>query len=96
MHHPVPSSQHSADALAAAAVAVIMDDKASGNPEPASRDRSQEDTQPGDNKPSYKSWKKKYRKMRLQFDNCMQQSENLHQLEQKALRTAKRLAVENE
>lgn len=95
MHHLVPSSHHSAGALAAV-VAVAMDDKASGNPELGSRDRSQEDTQPGDNKPSYKSWKKKYRKMRLQFDNCMQQSENLHQLEQKALRTAKRLAVENE
>ena len=47
-------------------------------------------------KPSYKSWKKKYRKMRIQFDHHMQESEELHKLEQKAIRTAKRLAIENE
>lgn len=64
--------------------------------EPGFRDRSLDDEDKGDAKPSYKSWKKKYRKMRLQFDNRMQQSEDLHQLEQKALQTAKRLAIENE
>ncbi|KAK7991979.1 hypothetical protein PG996_013008 [Apiospora saccharicola] len=64
--------------------------------EPGYRDRSLDDSDRADAKPSYKSWKKKYRKMRLQFDNRMQQSEDLHQLEQKALQTAKRLAIEND
>ncbi|KAI0134569.1 IEC3 subunit of the Ino80 complex, chromatin re-modelling-domain-containing protein [Xylariales sp. AK1849] len=64
--------------------------------EPGLRDHSHDDTQMADSKPSYKSWKKKYRKMRLQFDHRMQQSEDLHRLEQKALRTAKRLAIEND
>ncbi|KAK8045112.1 hypothetical protein PG993_005136 [Apiospora rasikravindrae] len=59
------------------------------------RDRSLDDDR-ADAKPSYKSWKKKYRKMRLQFDQRMQESENLHQCEQKALQTAKRLAIEND
>lgn len=72
-----------------------MDD-ASIKAEPGYRDRSVDDSDQADAKPSYKSWKKKYRKMRLQFDNRMQQSEDLHQLEQKALQTAKRLAIENE
>ncbi|KAK8084813.1 hypothetical protein PG997_006084 [Apiospora hydei] len=60
------------------------------------RDRSLDDDDRADAKPSYKSWKKKYRKMRLQFDQRMQQSEELHQCEQKALQTAKRLAIEND
>lgn len=49
-----------------------------------------------DARPSYKSWKKKYRKMRITFDQRMRESEDLHALEQKAMRTAKRLAVEND
>lgn len=64
--------------------------------EPGLRDQSHEDAQMADSKPSYKSWKKKYRKMRLQFDQRMQQSEELHRLEQKAIRTAKRLTTHNE
>jgi hypothetical protein len=64
--------------------------------EPGLRDHSNDDTQMVDPKPSYKSWKKKYRKMRLQFDQRMQHSEELHREEQNALRTAKRLAIENE
>ncbi|ORY64926.1 IEC3 subunit of the Ino80 complex, chromatin re-modelling-domain-containing protein [Pseudomassariella vexata] len=55
-----------------------------------------EDVSMTNTKPSYKSWKKKYRKMRLHFDMRMQQSEELHRLEQKAMRTMKRLAVEND
>jgi hypothetical protein len=55
-----------------------------------------DDTPMADVKPSYKSWKKKYRKMRLQFDRRMQESEDLHRNEQRALRLAKRLAIENE
>jgi len=47
-------------------------------------------------KPTYKSWKKKYRKMKLVFDQKMHDGEELHKQEQKGLKTAKRLAVENE
>lgn len=49
-----------------------------------------------DQRPSYKSYKKKYRKLRLAFDQRMDESEALHRSEQKAINTAKRLAVENE
>jgi hypothetical protein len=49
-----------------------------------------------DSKPSYRSWKKKYRKMRVIFERKMQDGEALYKLEQKALETTKRLAVENE
>jgi hypothetical protein len=49
-----------------------------------------------DSKPSYRSWKKKYRKMRVIFEGKMREGENLYKLEQKALETANRLAVENE
>ncbi|KAB5539384.1 IEC3 subunit of the Ino80 complex, chromatin re-modelling-domain-containing protein [Coniochaeta sp. 2T2.1] len=52
----------------------------------------------GDIKPhaSYRSWKKKYRKMRVVFEHKMREGENLYKLEQKALETANRLAVEND
>ncbi|KAI1501471.1 IEC3 subunit of the Ino80 complex, chromatin re-modelling-domain-containing protein [Biscogniauxia marginata] len=63
--------------------------------EPNLRDRV-EQALLADTRPSYKSWKKKYRKMRIKFDQRMQESEDLHKLEQKAMRTAKRLAVEND
>ncbi|KND88326.1 hypothetical protein TOPH_06993, partial [Tolypocladium ophioglossoides CBS 100239] len=44
----------------------------------------------------YKSWKKKYRKMRIVFDHKMQHGEELHKQEEKASATVKRLAVEND
>ncbi|PFH60454.1 hypothetical protein XA68_10929 [Ophiocordyceps unilateralis] len=44
----------------------------------------------------YKSWKKKYRKMRIVFDRKMQQGEELHRKEDRASATVKRLAVEND
>ncbi|PHH81090.1 hypothetical protein CDD80_3372 [Ophiocordyceps camponoti-rufipedis] len=44
----------------------------------------------------YKSWKKKYRKMRIVFDGKMQQGEELHRREERASATVKRLAVEND
>ncbi|KAK3294978.1 IEC3 subunit of the Ino80 complex, chromatin re-modelling-domain-containing protein [Chaetomium fimeti] len=49
-----------------------------------------------DEKPTYRSWKKKYRKMRIMFDQKMHDGEELHRLEQKALATAKRLAVQKD
>ncbi|KAJ8121376.1 hypothetical protein O1611_g10120 [Lasiodiplodia mahajangana] len=64
--------------------------------EPGLRDRLHDDAQMADARPSYKSWKKKYRKMRITFDQRMRESEDLHALEQKAMRTAKRLAIEND
>lgn len=50
----------------------------------------------GDDKPTYRSWKKKYRKMRIVFDQKMHEGEELHKLEQKALATARRLAIQKE
>ncbi|OAA56916.1 hypothetical protein ISF_07432 [Cordyceps fumosorosea ARSEF 2679] len=44
----------------------------------------------------YKSWKKKYRKMRIVFDQKMQSGEALHKQEAKTSATVKRLAVEND
>lgn len=44
----------------------------------------------------YKSWKKKYRKMRIVFDQKMHKCEELHKQEAKAASTVKRLAIENE
>lgn len=49
-----------------------------------------------DAKPTYKSWKKKYRKMRIKFDESMAQGEQLYQQEQKALKKIKQLAIYNE
>lgn len=54
------------------------------------------DNRMADSKPTYKSWKKKYRKMRVMFEGKMREGENLYKLEQQALETANRLAVENE
>jgi len=51
------------------------------------------DTRMADDKPTYRSWKKKYRKMRIMFDQKMHEGEELHKLEQKALETARRLAI---
>lgn len=54
------------------------------------------DIRMADDKPTYRSWKKKYRKMRIKFDQKMHEGEELHKLEQKALATARRLAVQKE
>lgn len=54
------------------------------------------DTRMADDRPTYRSWKKKYRKMKIKFDQKMHEGEELHKLEQKALATAKRIAVEKE
>jgi hypothetical protein len=44
----------------------------------------------------YKSFKKKYRKMRLTFEEKMNSSNILYKNEQQAAETARRLALENE
>ena len=53
---------------------------------------------PGDvsDKPTYRSWKKKYRKLRLVFDQKMADGEELYRLEQKAVATVRRLAIQKE
>lgn len=43
-----------------------------------------------------KSYRRKYRKMRLEFDLEMYNCEELHRVEQKAIAAAKRLAIQNE
>ncbi|KAK4100066.1 hypothetical protein N658DRAFT_567757 [Parathielavia hyrcaniae] len=54
------------------------------------------DARMADDRPTYRSWKKKYRKMRIVFDQKMHDGEDLHKLEQKALATAQRLAIQND
>lgn len=54
------------------------------------------DVRMADAKPTYKSWKKKYRKSRIKFDDLQAQNEELYQLEQKTLLQTKRIAVQNE
>ncbi|CCF47507.1 hypothetical protein CH063_15871 [Colletotrichum higginsianum] len=55
-----------------------------------------DDARTVEGKATYKSWKKKYRKMRITFDRKMHDCENLHRQESHALATAKRIAIENE
>lgn len=47
-------------------------------------------------KAGYKSWKKKYRKMRIAFEHKMHEGEDIFKQEAKAAATVKRIAVENE
>ncbi|KAJ0107102.1 hypothetical protein J7T55_014630 [Diaporthe amygdali] len=54
------------------------------------------DVRMADAKPTYKSWKKKYRKMRIKFDQKMSQGEDLYQQEVKAMRKIKQLAIYND
>ncbi|KAJ4395921.1 hypothetical protein N0V93_000137 [Gnomoniopsis smithogilvyi] len=54
------------------------------------------DVRMADAKPTYKSWKKKYRKMRIKFDNLQAQNEELYQMEQRALARTKQLAIQND
>ncbi|KAG4429273.1 hypothetical protein IFR05_015240, partial [Cadophora sp. M221] len=51
---------------------------------------------PADAKPTYKSFKKKFRKMKIKFDEAMHQSNELYLEEQRANKAAKRLAREND
>lgn len=60
------------------------------------REDGASDVRMTDAKPTYKSWKKKYRKMRINFDRLQAQNEELYQLEQKALKKSKQLAIYNE
>ncbi|KAI9805658.1 MAG: hypothetical protein M1833_005150 [Piccolia ochrophora] len=54
------------------------------------------DPQAADGKATYKSWKKKYRKMKLVFDQKMRESDQLFRDEQRAQDAVRRLAEEND
>ncbi|CAI4212227.1 unnamed protein product [Parascedosporium putredinis] len=49
-----------------------------------------------ESRPKYRSWKKKWRKLRVTFDHKMQEAEVLWLREQKAKATIKRIAIEND
>jgi hypothetical protein len=78
----------------------IDDDVASNSGTTADRqlkdEEAAEDVKMADAKGTYKSWKKKYRKMRITFDQKMHEGEALHKQEQLALETVKRIAIMNE
>lgn len=49
-----------------------------------------------DLKPKYKSWRKKYRKMKFKFEDVMKDSNNLYKEEKKLEALSKRLQEQNE
>lgn len=49
-----------------------------------------------DPKPRYKSWRKKYRKMKARFDDMMKSSSTMFKEEQKLEALSKRLQEQNE
>ncbi|KEZ45197.1 Uncharacterized protein SAPIO_CDS2655 [Scedosporium apiospermum] len=49
-----------------------------------------------DTRPKYRSWKKKWRKLRVTFDHKMREAEVLWLSEQRAKATIKRIAIEND
>lgn len=55
-----------------------------------------EDTKMADAKATYKSWKKKYCKMRIVFEQKREELGKLHAQEAKARATVKRIAIQNE
>ena len=72
------------------------DERDTPNPTIKMEDAPPIEAKANDGKLTYKSWKKKYRKMRIKFDQKMHEGEELHQREVKAHATSKRLAIEVE
>lgn len=68
------------------------DDTIPNEDHPENEVRATED----DQRPRYRSWKKKWRKLRVTFDHKMHEAEVLWMQEQKAKATIKRIAIENE
>ena len=54
------------------------------------------DTSLHDPKPKYKSWRKKYRKMKVRFDDVMKDNTTMFREEQKLEALSKRLQEQNE
>ncbi|PNS20308.1 RNA-binding protein rnp24 [Sphaceloma murrayae] len=52
--------------------------------------------QPSETRPKYKSWRKKYRKMKARFDDIMKVNSNMFKEEQKLEALAKRLQEQND
>ncbi len=74
----------------------MTDDDAISISDVKMEDGATNDIKTADGKPSYKSWKKKYRKMRITFDQKMHEGEQLYLQEQKAFETTNRLGVQIE
>lgn len=49
-----------------------------------------------DSKATFKSYKKKFRKMKMKFDEAMRQSNENYLLEQRGIETARRIAIQND
>ncbi|CZS87885.1 hypothetical protein WAI453_000267 [Rhynchosporium graminicola] len=69
---------------------VVDQDTTMGNDEAALEEK------PADAKPTYKSFKKKFRKMKIKFDEAMRQSNDQYIQEQLAIKKSKQLASEND
>lgn len=54
------------------------------------------EVQPAPNKPKYKSWRKKYRKMKTTFDDVLKENNSLFVEEQKLEALNRRLQEQNE
>lgn len=54
------------------------------------------DARTGESRPKYRSWRKKYRKMKARFDDVMKESNSLFVDEQKLDALSKRLQEQNE
>lgn len=63
---------------------------------PMEQDENMAQAKPDESKPTYKSFKKKYRKMRIKFDDAMSKSNDFFKQERHAVETAKRLKQQNE
>ncbi|KAI9647837.1 hypothetical protein NHQ30_004225 [Ciborinia camelliae] len=73
-----------------------IDDEILGEDVTEQEEGSQSSPPDGSKPPPYKSFRKKYRKMRIKFDEAMRQSNLLFMEEQLADETAKRLAQKND
>jgi len=59
-------------------------------------DPADEDRLAADERPKYRSWKKKWRKLKMTFDQKMNDAERLWDQERKAESIIKRIALESE
>ncbi|CAD6505201.1 BgTH12-00695 [Blumeria graminis f. sp. triticale] len=69
------------------------DDNTSAEPKDSYEEITAQNASP---QPTYRSFKKKFRKIKLKFDEIMLQNKELYFDEQRAIQTAKRLALQND
>lgn len=67
-----------------------------GDDDAATVDLNEEGQNGAGSRPTYRSWKKKWRKLRVIFDEKMREAETLFEQERKAKEIIKRIAIENE